>query len=264
MKELNIEEVKCIQLQMLSSFVNYCENNNLEYFLCAGTAIGALRHNGYIPWDDDIDVMMPRKSYEKFLSSYVNDSYEILSCWNNNDYVYPYAKLTDKSTVLIESINLPKNFGVYIDVFPIDNLPSNKIIVKLMYLFRYYLDIKWGSQTAIEKKRTIIKTIEYRVSKWLFRNSSVLNTAREIDKFCRTFDNQDTRLMGRIVSGYGLVEVVKSETFEKNIYVDFEQLRCRLPIGYDNYLRNIYGDYMTPPPIAEQVLKHSATVYYKE
>ena len=124
MKELSKNEIKTIQLDILQSIHQFCETNNIRYSLAYGTLLGAIRHKGYIPWDDDIDVMMPRPDYERFIQNYPNfcDRNIVQTYNNDNSYYLWCAKVYDNRT---EQITFPTRSGVCVDVFPIDGLPDN-------------------------------------------------------------------------------------------------------------------------------------------
>ena len=120
-KYINVEELKHIQLDMLSDIAEFCEQNNIKYFLAYGTLIGAIRHKGYIPWDDDIDICMPRPDYDKFLSLYnkKDSAYKAVAFELDENYKLPFAKVNDTRTVMWETMYDQDVFGVYIDVFPL-------------------------------------------------------------------------------------------------------------------------------------------------
>src|SRR5690625_114441 len=127
MKALDLEEIKQIQLSILRRVAFFCKQHDIAYFLCGGTLLGAVRHKGFIPWDDDIDIMMPRPSYEKFLKEF---KYEHLSLYHykkTKNYGYPFIKIGEDRTVLRETF-IKKNIdmGVFIDVFPIDGFPKKE------------------------------------------------------------------------------------------------------------------------------------------
>nr|MCR5207201.1 LicD family protein [Eubacterium sp.] len=126
MKELSLEEVKKTELEILIRFDEICKNNNIEYSLAYGTMLGAVRHNGFIPWDDDIDVFVKRSDYEKLLGLRYDDGrFEIKSHRYSNNYYYPFAKMIDKNTDLDVSWRLDKDMGVFIDIFPLDYHDNN-------------------------------------------------------------------------------------------------------------------------------------------
>ena len=125
MREIQFEEMKKIELNILIYFTEVCEENNLRYYLGGGTLLGAVRHKGFIPWDDDIDVMMPRPDFQKLLSlSINNENYNIIKP-GTAGYYYNFAKLVDTRTILEEKgIKRIDGLGVYIDIFPLDGMPE--------------------------------------------------------------------------------------------------------------------------------------------
>ena len=129
-KEISLEEQRDIQKELLKELKEICDNNNIIYFLGGGTLLGAIRHKGYIPWDDDVDVMMPRKDYEILLEIFddnCKENHKILTYINTEDYYYSFAKIVDTNTILHEGkLRTIKEMGIYIDIFPIDFLPDDK------------------------------------------------------------------------------------------------------------------------------------------
>lgn len=125
-----LRENQLMQIEMLKSFHEFCKENALRYYIIGGTAIGALRHHGFIPWDDDIDLGMPRKDYNKLISTYnkkrTNDRYILESPYTKNkDYCYTYSKLYDSKTLLVEKLKKEFVRGVFIDIFPIDGVGAS-------------------------------------------------------------------------------------------------------------------------------------------
>ena len=133
-KEITDKELKKIQTEILKYVHDYCLKNNIKYWLDSGTLLGAIRHKGYIPWDDDIDIGMARDDYNKFLENFNNtqSKYKCYSIENNNKFCYPYAKILDTSTILYEPDEKGIKLCVYIDLFPYDNAPNDEKIIKKM------------------------------------------------------------------------------------------------------------------------------------
>lgn len=127
-KITDIKEMQQIGLLMLADVDKYCRENDITYFVGYGTLLGAIRHKGFIPWDDDIDIIMPREDYNKFIREYGNERYKVLSNEYTTDYYYNFAKVVDLKTYAIEhgrNVRI-QDLGLYIDVFPIDHLKKNK------------------------------------------------------------------------------------------------------------------------------------------
>ena len=128
MKEIEIEELKRIQIGILKHLDAFCKENNLTYFMCGGTLLGAVRHKGFIPWDDDIDIMMKREDYDKLIALYPkndNSNFKLFSYELDKSFPYPFAKMDDCRTIFEEEINDSYKIGVNIDIFPIDYITED-------------------------------------------------------------------------------------------------------------------------------------------
>ena len=136
MKEIYLEELRVIQLELLQQIADFCEKNNIKYFLAYGTLIGAIRHKGYIPWDDDIDIVMPRDDYDRFLELY-NEAYpfsKVVDMYNTKHYGFAFAKVHDVRTIIYETQYAQDSFGVFVDVFPIDGIKGESQIMNVIKL----------------------------------------------------------------------------------------------------------------------------------
>ena len=130
MKEIGIEELKRIQIGILKHLDAFCNENNLKYFMCGGTLLGAVRHKGFIPWDDDIDIMMKREDYDKLIELYPkndNSNFKLFSYELDKSFPYPFAKMDDFRTIFEEEINDSYKIGVNIDIFPIDYITEDEL-----------------------------------------------------------------------------------------------------------------------------------------
>lgn len=270
-KMIDTVEMKTIQLDMLKKFDEYCRKNGIVYYLAYGTLIGAIRHKGYIPWDDDIDLMIPRKDYDKLLKLYnknrTNAELKVVDCTTEKGYYLPYAKLINQKTVLKENVQSDYELGVNIDLFPVDDLSDNYeeaiAIIKKCYWYNLKLQIKtitWSDN------RSIIKNIVLMLGKLALSTQSISKILKSYDRFCRkNKSGKDTKYVGVLT---GLNTTSKGNVFERKWFN--ETLRCEFegcdfpaPVGYDKLLRNFYGDYMQLPPKDKQVTHHSFEAWYK-
>lgn len=265
MTDPQLRRLQLIELDILKAFIKVCDDHNLRYFLCGGTLLGAIRHKGFIPWDDDIDVEMPRGDYMRFLNlspNLLGDAYDVISMYNNKDCIYTFAKVVDKRTKLKEPVG--KEIGVYIDIFPIDGLPDNiKESDKHFKKMSNYNRILSYSILEYKKGRTPIRTIiKYSVifiCKLLGENR-LLNL---IDKTARKYDFEKSKYIAvSVVSYYGNRERIGKEAYQSSIKVQFEDLMFNAPIGYHQYLSNIYDDYMKLPSVEKRVTHHSHIVSF--
>ena len=261
MRSINLDELKSIQLDLLQKTADFCERNGLRYFLCGGTLIGAIRHKGYIPWDDDIDIAMPRPDYDQFVKTFNKSEnyYQVLALSNDPDYTTPFAKVYDNRTILRELQYKIVKYGVYIDVFPADGVKDAAQIHKIM-LLRKFLNTK----RANYYKRTISKMAINTIGKVLLLPFSAHRIATWIDNEARKYAFGTQPKSGIIVNPYGPGEMVDKSVFASDIYQEFEGHQYRVPVGYDNWLRSIYGDYMQLPPEEHRVSHHTFDAWWKD
>ena len=261
MRTINLDELKSIQLDLLQKTADFCEKNGLRYFLCGGTLIGAIRHKGYIPWDDDIDIAMPRPDYDRFVKSFNHPEnyYQVVSPDINSEYEYCFAKVYDNRTVLNELHYPGDTFGVYIDVFPADGVKDASQIRKIM-LLRKILNTKRANYF----KRTISKKIINTFGKMLLLPYSAHQIAKWIDNECRKYAFGSLPKAGVIANPFGPGEMVDKSVFDSEVYREFEGRKYRVPIGYDTWLRSVYGDYMQLPPVEHRVSHHTFDAWWKE
>lgn len=267
MKEMVLDEVKEVQLKVLKEVSDFCEKNNIKYFLAYGTLLGAIRHKGYIPWDDDIDIMMLRDDYDKFLELFNESNEELKVAAYELDKTFPYtfAKVFDKKTILKEDVLINYNIGVNIDVFPMDNLPedlyeSEKLCKKLDILKKIYT-LKVIKQN---KNRKITKEIILYLSKIIFSFISIRQLVQKISNISKRYRHKPSNYVGCTVWGNSRRGRVEKGIFSNSIDANFEGHIFKVPIGYDTYLKNIYGDYMELPPLEQRKVHHSYRAFWKD
>lgn len=269
MKKISLREEQLIELNILKVFANFCDSHNLQYFLDSGTLIGAIRHKGFIPWDDDIDVCFLRKDYERFKELMLERNLllnEYLKVEFEDDSFYPYLKIVDTRTVLIEYPKTnPLQTGIYIDIFPKDGLMSlDGIEKKRADKVQKYNLYSWiGSFTYgkyLRSGRIKDKILAYAIKIMIPRPQKYKNKAITLAK---KYFGKECPFVSSIVCS-GLTGGVAKECFSSQIEVIFEGEKFKVPIGYDTYLRSLYtGDYMVPPP-PEKRVSHETEIYWKE
>ena len=255
-KELSLNEVKAIANATLKHFKAFCEANDINFYLSNGTLLGAVKYGGFIPWDDDVDVLMPRKDYDKFVSIYKDsDKYKLFTHELNPNYKFSYAKLCDMKTLKIETnIDSGVNLGIDIDIFPLDScsahILSKSVQLKLAIYQRGCILSKFiSSKGKPLHKRFVISCCKLLGFEFFYKRMNKL-----VKQETALGDEYTGGLMWPI---YGKKEIIPSEVFFDTIKVEFEGEKYPAPIGYDTYLHSLYGAYENDPPIEKQKTHHN-------
>lgn len=256
MVKLNSSEIKKLELEILLKFDEFCKQHKLRYYLSDGTLLGAIRHKGFIPWDDDIDVCMPRPDYERAVKLFrILDGRYKLRSNHIDDFSAPFAKLVDLNTRVVSRIsNSNIELNLWIDIFPVDGLPDNIDIVERIYRKSYFYrcmlmlyDSKEIHDEKIIKRimKYVLKPIALLIGKKFFIN--------KLEKIAIQYKYETSKYVGSITWGlYGVGERMLKSEFEKSVEVDFEGYKFPAFSCWDSYLRGLYNDYMQLPPIEKR------------
>lgn len=264
-KFIEVEECKQIELRILAKFAEYCDLHNLKYYLAYGTLLGAIRHQGFIPWDDDIDVCMPREDYEYLLNNFNADLekgefYELIDPFSKKG-IHTFIKIIDNRTLKIENgVDYSKKspLGIDIDVFPLDGWVSEKN-VKNRYrlnriIFRFVIIANLPTKNKSPIKRSIIKFFK------LFRAGFI----RLLHYRATKVQFGESEFVGVQVSMYSKhIDCYSRELFKDRMRISFEGNQFWAPSGYDEYLSSNYGNYMSLPPEEKRVTHHSNVCYWR-
>ncbi len=272
MKELTFQELKSIEYNLLQSFDAICSEKGYRYSLGGGTLLGAIRHKGFIPWDDDIDVMMPRPDYDCFIKYCEDNTIPfVLECHEYNpSYKNLFSKIIAKNTFLIDSSITTKatKMGVHIDVFPIDGLGNS-----------YKNAIKQFEKTTFKRELLNAATWEkyfrskthpwyyepLRLSLYLLsRFQNAKNLMDSIDVINREVSFDESKFAGCVSGVYRKKEIMETSVFQNYIDVQFEGGYFKAIRDYDAYLQKHYGDYMKLPPKEKRVTHHTFKAYIEE
>lgn len=259
-KTLSLDEIHVGLLELLNEFNKVCEKLQINYFLSGGSLIGAMRHKGFIPWDDDLDIMMLRSDYDKLIENIdqLDPRYRLNCLETMSDWEYPFAKI-DLPTTYINDEYRDVQHGLFIDIFPIDKLPDDLAEQKNIARKVKVLDLLRGSGTKKKyrpaEKMKLIKNLIKPYANLRGPN----HFAKKIDQFAREINerNQLSDTIGvMVVSTHGTKEFLSGNAFSEAIEVSFEDTKSFIPYGYEEYLHNLYGDYMQMPPKEQQKPAH--------
>ena len=253
----DLKHLQSVILMIAKDVDELCRKHDIKYFLLGGSAIGAIRHQGFIPWDDDLDIVMDNENYEKFINvckkELDTEKYYLQEAFV--DWPLGFSKVKLKGTYFQEPgmyVNADNECGIFLDVFKLENAPSSKLAQRWQYFCAKYLlchcllERGWSEVSGIKKMMMLAaypvklgfirKFLKSQVVKW---------NKRETD--CRLFWTGRYRYQKSFYD---------KDLFDEAIYVPFEDTMLPVPKKYDKWLKQIFGDYMTPPPIQEQVGLH--------
>lgn len=256
----NIDLLHEVDLEIVKEVINICDQNNLTYYMLGGTMLGAIRHKGFIPWDDDIDLGMPRKDYEKFLCiapDKLSKTLKIINYKTDKDYHYYITRIQDVETKVVETRyeNEGKYTHVSIDIFPLDGTPDNRFLRKIycmrLMAHRAMMSLHYKDGIDPERKRGFVEKLVLGVLK-LFPTDVMFdayNQKKKIDNLLKKYDMQSSVVTGNLMGAYRMKELVPTVWFGHDAFYSFEGIRMRGILEYDKYLTHLYGDYMQLPPV---------------
>ncbi len=246
-------------LEMVKYLDSFCKENQIEYYIVYGSCLGAIRHKGFIPWDDDFDVGMTLENYNKFISlcktKLDTNKYFLQTLETEPNYYLSFAKLRDINTTLIEegNKNIPITYGVYIDIFPIVGLPKGKLKRAILSINRAF---------ALSANINVINNkFLYKIFRIILKIFGKKNILKYCSKQAIKYSCQDCEEWCSIFDGDGLeINSTTKTIMGKPTYVPFEDIELPIPEKYDEYLKHIYGDYMKIPT-KEQIKAKEHTAY---
>lgn len=265
MRKITDEELKQLQnveAEILAEFVRICDKHKLNYVLMGGSCLGAIRHDGFIPWDDDIDVGMNRDEYNRFIEiqkDELNDKYYFESMETDDEYNLIQGKIKKKGTIYAEvGNNLPKEKqGIWIDIFPLDNVSDNDKEMKRdfykVFAKKMMISFKLGNDHHSKSKG---KELVLKGLKFCSHFINVNKQKQKLNKLLIKHNNKKTKRVISYGSGYLLKAVFDSDYCTNRILHKFMDKEYYIPKNYDKFLRQLYNDYMQLPPKEKQAPIH--------
>lgn len=260
----SLKRLKTIEVSMLKECISICDKLGIKYYLIDGTLLGAVRHKGFIPWDDDIDIAMTRADYEVFVAKaqeYLPKNLFLQTNKTDPEALMNFAKIRNSDTTFIETSikDLNINKGVFIDIFPLDVFGTSAVGESIFMFFKHCLRVRVGGgfTSSIKKSKLYKRLINGVISGILFWMSPKMAVCLR-EKLFKSI-KRGSRLANHS-SPWGNKEVVPASWYGDGIFLEFEGVRVRCPLEYKKWLSRVYGDYMQLPPVEKQVSHHYAEV----
>lgn len=264
MKEVTLDELRQLQIGILNAVHDFCKENNITYSLAYGTLLGAARHKGYIPWDDDIDIMMPREDYDRFLSTFKHPLYKTFHAPETEGLYLTFAKVIDPRIDLIENGSMKLHLGAYIDIFPFDNYPGLEQTPKSW--FEKYKE--WTYRFAITNYKYSIRHPRGMISKFvrraLFGFIPMEEIVENIQQLSIKFNDKPTKYKA-LMSSPWITDILQypATLFDKITELEFEGRKYNAIASYDQFLTLKFGDWHQLPPPEQRVTHHEFKAYWK-
>lgn len=269
MKEIGTKELRELQMCVLDEIDRFCREHHIYYTMSGGTLLGAVRHKGFIPWDDDMDIQMLRKDYLRFIqlwnNSVHNSYYELISIESGNNRGYAFAKMIDNRTASL--VKGMESEGVYVDIFPLDKVKDYDDFTrrrqKHIRLFRQRKGLYWR-RLAKSGQIPFWRIVLAHLRSPHFPSKTLEQVVEEINMNAQELENESCTYYFEMVSGFRCKDLIPASVFNTYIELPFENRRYMCVEAYDEYLTRTFGNYMQLPPKEEQVKQHMfSNVYWK-
>jgi lipopolysaccharide cholinephosphotransferase len=273
LKELTEEELKSTELQILTEVDLICRSHNIRYSIIGGTLLGAVRHQGFIPWDDDIDVVMPRPDFDRFVTYCMSNEtpFDLKCIQTDSSYGSLHAKACDKKTILVDK-NVGSrwdcHFGVFIDIFPLDGLgdtleEARKTFRKTTFKRELLVAANWKRYFRSHTHSAVYEPIRlfmYLISRTVSNKKLILSLESEFRK--KNFNK--VKYCAPMSGSYREKEILPTSLHDNYTLLKFENKEFYAISDYDKYLSSVYGNYMELPPVEKRVSHHTFNAYWRE
>ena len=256
----DISEIQQMELGIMEYIHEVCQKIGVKYFLAYGSLIGAVRHQGFIPWDDDMDICMLRDDYEKlqdYMIAHPDERYELMSYKNNVNYVYPFMKVQDNHTYLVEEdVRIDSDMGIYVDIFPVDGYEDDQAFKDKMTKIIKKRQLSCYTFKGITNSKSLVNSIIRYISVIIFYFTNTNKYVAQIDELAKSRKVEDYELVDYVVYKDMNKPVWKREWLEQVEAGSFEGKEFMIPKHYHEILTSDYGNYMQLPPVEQQVSHH--------
>lgn len=252
--ENNLTEVRVASKKIVEELLKICEENKIQYFALGGTLLGCVRHKGFIPWDDDIDLGFPREDYERLLTILENSQFRLTTYNTDPTHISYFAKLTTDEVKVIKhrgdhDVELP----VWVDLFPLDGMPiddfKRKLYIKHVMFLKLLYKFSLIDNITYDKHRGKKHNFLIWIGKTLHLHK-ILNYKHILDKIDRNlkkYSYTDTKYVANLMGAWSEREIFPKSFYDNSTVYQFEDIKLNGPKEYDSILTQMYGDYMTPP-----------------
>lgn len=264
MRKIGMDELRQKQMEILDYVSKFCDENNICYILEGGTLLGAVRHKGYIPWDDDIDIGMLREDYERFTELFPKlcdkPGYIFKCCELDKNWHLPLGKVMDMNTLFVQDGH---DLGINIDVFPYDDVPEDEKIASRMYKTRDFLKLVSAAQMNKERPSgNLLRRIAVYCIRFVLHMFPDYYFIHLEERKSQKWNRKNLDTVGNF-AGESVPPPVRKQVLRDRIYAQFEDREYKIPRDYDTWLSSWYGDYMTLPPV-EKRKQHTFEAYMKD
>ncbi len=268
MKEMSLKEIQDESFKVLLKIKEIFDKNNWKYFLTYGTLIGAVRHHGFIPWDDDIDIWVPRDDYEKFIDYCIRNKeelkpFELIHYTTNKNYIYPIARFSDSRYEIKYNIAKDYGLGLFVDIYPLDGYRNDRKQKKKIAKYRRCVGI-CGLKEYVKSNNFFKNIIKYPYCKYVLKKYKMSDLLFKMDKIAQKYDYKKEEEV-QCVEWNDNKTVFKKEWImnQEDSFLDFNGIMFRVPYDYHEVLKAEYGNYMELPPKEQQVGHHYYSAYKK-
>lgn len=263
-KLLGVSDIQDLCMDMLEALQTFCEANNIRFYMAGGTLLGAVRHQGFIPWDDDVDLMIPRPDYERLVREFKHDRYVISSCEVDGEYLNPFGRMWDTHTSLIFDHFMEREIGVFIDLFAIDGYPEDdaEALRYSQKLYKKRMNINW-------KMARYFQTNDPNFFKACFTKLRMRKSANyysnRYNEYVKRLPYEGSAYVGVTTTTVNIMKERNPRSiYENTVYLPFGRLKLPSIGGYDHYLKHLYGDYMQLPPEDERITTHTFRIRLRD